>query len=363
MDLPGQYTEQEILSQPEAWSATLELIAAQAGEVTDFVRQGRYEAVVFTGCGSTYYLALAAAALLQQEAGVPARGLPASEVWLHPRAACPDGQRPDGQRPDGRRSDERRPGGRRTLLVAVSRSGETTETVRASKAFQSFGDVLTLSCYPGKPLTALGELNLVFPAGQEESVAQTRAFTTLYLATAALAALWAGCDDLMAELAQLPAAGRQIIEEYRPLARRLGQDLDLDRFYFLGSGPRYGLACELSLKMKEMTLSHSEPFHFLEFRHGPMSMANPATLLVGLVSSSDKEHESAVLEQMRARGVQILDMGEESHRVSFRSSLSQVARDVLYLPVGQLLALERARARGLNPDRPENLSAVVKLGG
>ena len=66
------------------------------------------------------------------------------------------------------------------------------------------------------------------------------------------------------------------------LAQSIGADLDLDRFYFLGSGPRYGLACELSLKMKEMSLTHSEPFHFMEFRHGPMSMVTESTVIVGL---------------------------------------------------------------------------------
>ena len=64
-----------------------------------------------------------------------------------------------------------------------------------------------------------------------------------------------------------------------------GGDLTLDRFYFLGSGPRYGLACEVNLKMKEMTLTHSEPFHFLEFRHGPKSMVCESALVAGLLGS------------------------------------------------------------------------------
>jgi glucosamine--fructose-6-phosphate aminotransferase (isomerizing) len=343
MALPGHHTEQEILSQPEAWAATLAAVLDQAGPARDLYPRGQYDSVLFTGCGSTYYLALAAAAALQELTGVLSRGLPASEIWLRPRTVAPTG--------------------RRTLLVAVSRSGETTETLRACETFRAhtLGDVLTLSCYPGRPLTSLGTLNLLFPAGQEESVAQTRAFTTLYLATVAVAALWAGRDDLLAELACLPAAGRRLLERYRSLADSLGDDPTLDRFYFLGSGPRYGLACELSLKMKEMSLSHSEPFHFMEFRHGPISMVTPGTLIVALLSGSSRPQEAAVLDDVRARGARVLAMGEVEADVPFAAGLSEAASDVLYLPVGQLLAFARARSRGLDPDRPHNLTAVVRL--
>ncbi len=134
-----------------------------------------------------------------------------------------------------------------------------------------------------------------------------------------------------------------------------------DRFYFLGSGSRYGLACELSLKMKEMSLSHSEPFHFMEFRHGPQSMLTSSTLMVGLVSESNRPREMAVLEEMRTRGARILSLGECQADVIFGSGVSEAARNVLYLPVGQLLGFEHSLSRGLNPDLPHNLEAVVKL--
>ncbi len=94
--------------------------------------------------------------------------------------------------------------------MAVSRSGETTETLRACQAFltDKRGELLTLSCYGDMPLAKLGTLNLVFPSGQEQSVAQTRAFSTLYLGTVALACLWAGRDGPV-RLARPPAGSRE----------------------------------------------------------------------------------------------------------------------------------------------------------
>ena len=343
MHTPGEHTRREILTQPEAWASTLEAVQTQSGALKDLWNKGNFENVVFTGCGSTYYLSLAAASLLQELLPIPAHGLPGSEVWLHPATVRPSQQR--------------------TLLIAVSRSGETTETVRACQAFvaQKQGTLLTLSCYPSSPLANLGHLNLVLPAGQETSVAQTRAFTTLYLAAVATAALWAGRSDLLAEMQHLPELGRRLLATTGDMARQLGTDAGLDRFYFLGSSSRYGLACEISLKMKEMSLSHSEPFHFLEFRHGPQSMLSPTSLVAGLVSDTDRLHEAAVLEGMRSRGARVLTVGETQADVAFGSGLSEVIRNVLYLPFGQLLAFERALFRGQDPDRPHNLDAVVRL--
>ncbi|MDI6770655.1 MAG: SIS domain-containing protein [Anaerolineales bacterium] len=338
----GQYTRTEIFSQPEAWSAALEVLTENRRAALDLQPARRYSQIIYTGCGSTYYLALAAAALTQELTGLPARAFPASELWLSPRSSYVDGK---------------------TLLVAVSRSGETTETLRACEAFLAGkrGELVTLFCYGGMPLAKMGALNIVLPSGQEQSVAQTRAFSTLYLGTAALACLWAGREDLFASLSKLPEAGRRLLKNYALLAAELGRDASIDRFYWLGSGPRYGQAGELSLKMKEMSLSHSEPFHFMEFRHGPKSMVTPSALVVGLRSSVNAAQESAVLADVKALGGRVLTVGEEQADVQFESGVGEAIRNVLYLPVGQLIAFERSLSKGLNPDQPNNLDSVVKL--
>jgi glucosamine--fructose-6-phosphate aminotransferase (isomerizing) len=336
----GQYTYQEILSQPNSWSAALEDLKRQRAGI-EAIWRNHYAQVLFTGCGSTYYLAQAAAALTQELTGIPARGLPASELWLYPQAGYPRNGR--------------------VLLCAVSRSGETTETLRACQAFidSGRGDLVTLSCYPDMPLAKMGALNLVFLSGQEQSVAQTRAFSTLYLACAGMAAIGSGHG--LDFFKGLPEAGEKVIKIARPTMKDLGQDASLERFYFLGSGGRYGLACEISLKMKEMSLSHSEPFHVPEFRHGPISMVTPGTLVVGLLSESNRLVEKAVLEDVQALRGRTLGIGEASAEINFASGLQETFWNVLYLPVGQLLAFERSLAKGLNPDRPHNLDSVVKL--
>jgi glucosamine--fructose-6-phosphate aminotransferase (isomerizing) len=333
----------EILTQPEAWQEAVHVAGQRSRELSDIWASGDYAQVLFTGCGSTYYLALAAAALFQGLTGKAARGVPAGELIMYPDTAYPVRGR--------------------TLLVAISRSAATTETVQAVKAFQQSreGEVIVVTNYGEQPLAAMGTVTIAIPAGQEESVAQTRSFASMYVATTAMAATLAQRDDLVQEMERLPGFGYRMISEYKDLARTLGSDLALDRFYFLGSGTRYGLACETNLKMKEMTLTHSEPFHFLEFRHGPKSMVGPSTLVIGLLSDTNRALEAAVLREMRALRARTLSLGESEADVSFDSRLPEPVRNVLYLPVLQMMAYYRAITKGLNPDQPHNLDAVVRL--
>jgi glucosamine--fructose-6-phosphate aminotransferase (isomerizing) len=341
----GHFTYQEICSQPDAWNAALKVIHTDHHNILGLLTNQQIDNIIFTGCGSTYLLALAAAALTQHLTGLLSRAFPASELWLYPHSSLSQNNK--------------------SLLVAVSRSGETSETLQACESFLSHhrGELLTLSCYEQMPLASLGAVNIVLPSGQERSVAQTRAFSTLYLGTVALASLWAGRMDLYNALSQLPALARIILDKALPMASQVGADDSIDRYYWLGSGPRYGLAAELSLKMKEMSLSHSEPFHFLEFRHGPKSMVTPSSLVIGLQSSINQDHESAVLEDVKALGGRVLGIAETGASFQLTSGLDETIRNVLYLPVGQLIAYQRSISKGLNPDLPHNLDAVVKLPG
>jgi len=345
---PGGYTYHEIVSQAEAWEATL-FAAAEAADLGPWLAKPRTQ-VAFTGCGSTYYLSLAAAATWQAVTGSQSRAFPASELWLHPEVVLP-----------------RSP----SLLVAISRSAETTETLRAAEVYRQRvdDDVLAISCYAGRPLVASAQRALVARGAEEHSVAQTRSFSSMLLLAESAALLAAGRDAALHDLQALPSLGQRQIAEYEPLAKELGYDQAIQRFVFLGSGSLYGLACEAMLKMKEMTLSPAGAFHFLEFRHGPKSVVGPDMLVVGLLSQNAREPEAAVLAELREMGARTLVLAEDpgalpvpaDYGVCLGSGLPDALRGPLYLPVLQLMAYYRAAAKGINPDTPRNLSAVVYL--
>jgi glucosamine--fructose-6-phosphate aminotransferase (isomerizing) len=334
----ANFTYNEILSQTAAWTRALELASRTRLPNIDESTQ-----VVFTGCGSGYYISLAASSLLAELSGRPTRAVPAGEFLLDPEAAV-------------------RGIGGRAVLVAISRSGTTTETLRAAKQWkgQKRGYLVVIGTGDA-PLSRIADLAILIPEAGERSIAQTRAFTSMYLAAVGLCARMAGEADLLAEMSRLPEAGRRLIAQHEHSAQELGGNLEIERFYFLGSGIRYALACEANLKMKEMTLTESEAFHFLEFRHGPMSMVDERTLVAGLVSDAGRSLETEVLNEMAKLGARTLTLAESRADVTFESGVPEVVRAVLYLPYLQLMAYYRAVAKGLNPDRPRYLSAAVHL--
>ncbi|MGQ9686865.1 MAG: SIS domain-containing protein, partial [Thiobacillaceae bacterium] len=284
--------------------------------------------------------------------GLAARAAPASEVWLFPEMLAAD------------ISD--------TLLVAVSRSGSTTETMRAVESYRRAGGkaAVTVGCYPDEALPRVCDLTVAVPKGQEVSVAQTRSFASMFVACQVLVGALAGDSDAAARLAKLPAHASRLLDACAGLAAQLGADMTLQRFFFLGDGPRYGLACETMLKMKEMSLAYSEAFHFLEFRHGPKSVVNDQSLVIGLVGDGALPQEAAVLTDMQALGARTLVLAEDPERPELRvadyavrlaSGLGDLDRAALCLPVLQLLAFRRALANGQDPDNPHNLTQVVTL--
>jgi len=336
MQLANYHTYNEIKSQTDAWAQAIDI--ARSVSLPD---AASYDQVIFTGCGSTYYLSLAVAALYQELTSRAARAVPGGELLLNSQTVLTN---------------------QKTLLVAVSRSGTTTETVKVIEKFkqQKRGEVIVISNYD-EVLSRFADVNIVIEKGQEESVAQTRSFASMFVAATAMCARMAGRGDLMEAMKELPVIGNWVIGNYESFAKSVGENLDYDRFYFLGSGIRYGLACEVNLKMKEMTLTHSEPFHFLEFRHGPMSMVNENAVVVGMLSDVNRVHEAKVLSEMKMLGGTVASLGESEADVAFESGIPESVRGVLYLPILQLMAFYRSVAKDLNPDRPTNLTAVVKL--
>ena len=163
----------------------------------------------------------------------------------------------------------------------------------------------------------------------------------------------------------LPAFCRHLLERYGDLARSLAENGAIKKFFFLGSDALYGIACEAMLKMKEMSLSYSEAYHTLEFRHGPMSMVGADSLVIGLISPEAAEQEIRVLDEMAGMGATVLAVAQthiENHEyVRLPADLPGWCMPVLYLPVLQLLAYHRALFNGCDPDNPRQLSAVVSL--
>lgn len=334
----GDITLSEIKSQPGTWATALSVFGRQVEQVRAFWAAGKFDQVVFTGCGSTYYLGVIGATLLQAATGVPARACSASELLLFPQAYfSPD---------------------RATLLVCVSRSGTTRETVESVRQFRQHGAgrVLVVTCYGDSPLAASADLVLAVDAAREDSRVQTRSFSSMTVIVTALAAALSGQD--WRALEALPGALDQLLAASEPLMRQLGEDLRINQFVFLGAGARYGLACEAMLKMTEMSRVFSVSYHIHEYLHGPRYAADAGTLVVGLVSDSAYDEEARSLQPLKQRRSRVLALAEADrgglsdldYRLLLASGVPEWGRTILYLPPLQLLGFYQAIKRGFDPD-------------
>jgi glucosamine--fructose-6-phosphate aminotransferase (isomerizing) len=214
-------------------------------------------------------------------------------------------------------------------------------------------------------------VTIELPVGREESYAQTRSFASMLVATQATAALVADDPGMLGDLRRLPALASPLMGRAEPLAKRLGADETIKRITFLGSGPVYGLANEATVKCKEMSLSMAEAYHFMEFRHGPMSLVDGEHLIVALMSDATRSYELSVLRDLRERGARVVAVANRADDLSdaceawlsLDADVAEGARPVLYLPFVQLFAYYRSMSRGLNPDRPRNVVMAIRLAG
>lgn len=343
--VPGRITEQEILAQPRLWNDTVEEVAASASAVRRLWQEHSPDQILLTGCGSSYYLAMTAAAILRAMLGIPCRALPSSEILFAP--------------------DETLLGPRPTFAVAISRSGETTETVTALEYLRARGaPTLALTCSRGGMLSHAGDFAVDLPV-EEHSIVMTGSFTSMLLALAALGADLAGDGALTAVLGTIPAMAQSVVPRLFVDAQERAGD-EPRSYVYLGGGPLFGIASEGALKMTEMALLPARAYHALEFLHGPKAAVTRDTLIVGLLSERGRPYEGQVLRHVSELGAEVLAVGSREAgltSVDVGAPAGSVPGMLLAAVWTQSLALHVARARGVDPDAPQFLQPVVMWEG
>lgn len=347
--MAGERTLANILSQPEAWETLAAGWPRHARALPAFSAVDR---LIFTGCGSAWFAAQTLAHVASDLLGLPAQAIPSSEMAFYPAVS--------------------RLGYGRAMLIALSRSGQTSETLDAVASFraQSAEPVWALTTAPDSDLARSADDVLDASAGEEHGIVQTRSISTMLLLGLAALAGSVG-QPVEATLHRVPDAARAVLAATRPLAEQFGSDPGIGRFFFLGSGPWRGVASEAMLKIKEMSHAQSEAFHTLEFRHGLGANADDRTLVTGFLSSRAANAEQAVLYEFQTeQGVTALAVGAGAPlnggsllTLTLPLGLPEWARLPLALPFAQIMGVARARLNGLNPDEPQNLKSYIALDG
>ena len=349
--VPGGHSLGEILSQPHCWSNCLKELA-KPGWVSEIFKPFAHATEwLFVGCGSSYYVALAAAGAWSAITGLRARAIPASEILLFPDLVMA--------------------GAEKVAAVVISRSGRTSEAVQAAEALEA-RDVRTLAitCTGDQPLQRVATSTLCLLPADEESTVMTRSFTSMLLALQYAASCFAGDHALTKSLRKLPDRAEKILKNVTPALADFVNGRTFADYICLGQGPLYGLACETALKITEMSVSYAQSFHTLEFRHGPKSVVSPDTLVIFLVSETGYDAECGVLEEIKSLGGTTLTVTNQADPrgraasdllIELQLEIPEITRLAPYVFAGQLLGLDTGLKKGLDPDNPRHLDRVVML--
>lgn len=293
------HLEAETASQPECWSRAADLASVQRGGQRG-VLPADGERIAVVGCGTSLFMAQAYAALRESAGKGETDAFAASEF------------------PTGRRYDR---------VLALTRSGTTTEVLELLAGLRGAVRTAAVTADPETPVASLADELAVLDFADERSVVQTR------FATSALTFLRAG---LGLHDAAVERDGRRALEE--PLPEGIGA---ATQFTFLGRGWTVGLAHEAALKMREATRAWTESYPAMEYRHGPISIAAPSTVTWMFGAAP-----AGLGGQVEATGARWVE-----------SSLDPLASLVSVHRLASAVAAER----GLDPDRPRNLSRSVIL--
>ena len=292
------FMEQELRSQPDTWREAARIGASGADGALP--RAGARVAVV--GCGTSWFMAQSYAALREGSGQGVTDAFAASEAFLGAARGY-------------------------DAVVGITRSGTTTEVLRVLEAVRGEIPTVTVLGDPDTPATPLSDRTVALPFADERSVVQTR------FATSALALLRAHLGE---DLTPAVRGAEEALEA--PVAREW---IDAEQFSFLGTGWTVGLANEAALKMREASQSWTESYPAMEYRHGPISIAAP-----GRVTWLFGEAPEGLAEDVARTGAGFV-----------RHDRDPLADLVLV----QRVALERARAKGLDPDNPRGLTRSVML--
>ncbi|MFI1938397.1 SIS domain-containing protein [Streptomyces purpureus] len=301
MSRTASLTAAEIATQPACWRRAAEAAAA----FDRLPRPG--ERVAVTGCGTSWFMAIAYAALREASGQGETDAFASSEF------------------PAGRTYDR---------VVAITRSGTTTEVLELLGTLRGKVPTLALTADPKTPVMDAADAVAVLDWADEESVVQTR------FATTALAFLRAGLGPVAGLKPVAEAARDAELAVTEPLPEAV---VDAEQWTFLGRGWTYGLALEAALKMREAAGAWTESYPAMEYRHGPISITGP-----GRVAWVFGELPPGLAADVAGVGGTLV------------SSPGDPLADLIR---AQRLAVTLAESRGLDPDRPRNLTRSVILPG
>ncbi|MGO3699087.1 glutamine--fructose-6-phosphate transaminase (isomerizing) [Halomonas sp. AOP1-B1-8] len=360
----NHYMQKEIFEQPQALGNTLEMISG-AGQLQPGIFGAEAQAVfeqvdsvLILACGTSSYAGMTAKYWIEQVAGIPCNVEIASEYRYRQSVANP-----------------------KQLVVVISQSGETADTLAALQHAKSLGHTHTLAIcnVPESAIVRETALRFITRAGPEIGVASTKAFTTQLSALFLLTLLLAKANQRLVEgdekayldeLRHLPVAVEKVLALEPSIKDWAQQFANKHHALFLGRGRHFPIALEGALKLKEISYIHAEAYPAGELKHGPLALVD-AEMPVVVVAPNDEmlEKLKANMQEVSARGGQLYVFADGDSAVKSSEGVNVLMMPehygllspVLHVVALQLLSYHVALVKGTDVDKPRNLAKSVTV--
>ncbi|MGQ9364921.1 SIS domain-containing protein [Azospirillum sp. ST 5-10] len=313
-------TERVIVEQFAFWEKALEIALPEVDADTR----------VFVGCGTSYYIAQSLAAAFNLN-GKRAIAVPGSEWAQRHKAYLPDLAG--------------------ATVVGVSRSGESTEVVQAVRASRELGlPVVAITCEKDSAMARIADVVAFAPTHPDEGIVMSSSASLMLLMGLRMAGETVEAAAVAGARANLDAMGTAAP------ALVAGRD----KFVVLGTGAYFGVASEGALKLQEMSISVSQPFHTMEYRHGPISLADETMLAVVLYGEDTPENDARLVRDLQAKGAKVVGLGGPGD-LALPTRTRGLQRALEMLPALQILGERIAQSKNIDSTAPRNLTKVVTL--
>lgn len=335
------YMLKEIMEEPVVLEKTLKPFIDNFDNIFDV---SGYEEIHIVACGSAMYAGMIGKSLLEENSNIRVLCEVASEYRY--KKILYD---------------------RKTLVIVISQSGETADTIAAMRKAKENG-ALTLAIVnvKGSTIARESDRQIFIEAGPEIAVATTKAYILQVAVMALLACRVAGKKDIVDELKRLPRLLKEVVDKrdtYLEIAKKIS---DREDIFFIGRKIDYAISLEGSLKLKEVSYIHSEAYQAGELKHGTISLIDKGTPVFAIVTEDDiREKTISNICEVKARGAMIIvvsnEDGFESDYLIKVPRVSEFLQPILVVPCLQLIAYEVAKIRGCDIDKPKNLAKSVTV--
>lgn len=340
----------EVFNQGETLRTTFDYVMSKRNEIKSFIKENKFEEVVFIACGSSYWMSLSACMTLQEKLGVKCSAVKSGDIVMNKEYYKKAYKNP--------------------LVIAPSRSGTTSETLIAIELFkEQYGSkVLSIVEYENSKILSLSEFVLEIPWVNEISVCQTRSFSNLYLTCILIAAIVDEDEALINELNGYITESKQHESRAENLLSSIIKEFpECKSLVTLGNGKQYGACIEGAYICIEMAQFPSNYYGTLEFRHGPIVMADSSYLVCIFSGGNARKLEENMALDTQKKGARVAAICSEDN---FRHSDfcfnmgKKTAAEVIALygiMVMQGFAHLKAVDLGIDPDSPKGLVPWIKI--